>query len=105
LTTEEKTSKPSQKGQVTQMEALEQKLSEIKSEAMKEYEKVLNKQLEQYASATRKKDLTIDMVETLMGEARREGEEIIKGVAEKVIQTAESELVEKKRYVPNVGIS
>ena len=87
------------------MEALEQKLSEIKSEAMKEYEKVLNKQLEQYASATRKKDLTIDMVETLMGEARREGEEIIKGVAEKVIQTAESELVEKKRYVPNVGIS
>ena len=87
------------------MEAMEQKLIEIKTEAMKEYERVLSKHLEQYASATRKKNLTIDMIETFMGEAMREGEEIIKEVAEKVIQTAESELIEKKKYAPTVGVS
>jgi len=82
------------------MKAMEKRLSEIKAEAMLEYEKMLDKHIERYANATRKKDLTIDMVEAFMGEAKREGEEIIKEVAEKAIENAESELVEKKKYAP-----
>jgi len=67
---------------------------------MADYEKMLDSHIKKYANATMAKDLTIDVMESLMVEANRAGGQIIKEVAEKVLQAAEPELVEKKKYAP-----
>ena len=78
-------------------------IDNAKLQAKEKFSELMESYFGRYESAIDNKKLTIDMIEDFIGEAKAGAERIIKEAAEKALEAAEPELIEKKRIARGVA--